>query len=132
MMTTLPKHFEACQIEVQVGSIGPIGIVVGILYHYPHWTGILEPAPTLDDWRDELLNTFEQDSLDAHFEDLVSKETWVGTVCDLTMPEPDYPWYELYWRDDRRLAKGQPSSLLGKLDQKLGDILWKLLTRRHD
>jgi hypothetical protein len=132
MMATLPPHFKACQIRVQVRSIGLTGTVIGILRHYPHWIGILEPDPAQDDWQDEWLNSPEEESLDAEFEDLVSKEIWTGAVCDLTTPEPDYPWYELYWRHDRRPTKGKSPSHLGKLGQKLGEILQQLLTKRHD
>jgi len=100
-MSTLPDHFETCRIEVEVASFGTLGTIVGLLFHYPCWIGILEPAKAFGTWREGLLNRLEYDDLDIKLWDLVHGETWSGTMSDLTLPEPDYPWYELKWYDSR-------------------------------
>jgi hypothetical protein len=100
-MTTLPDHFETCRIEIEVISFGMLGTIVGLLFRYPCWIGILEPAPTFSAWREELLNKLEYGDLDILLRDLASGETWSGTMSDLMLPKPDYPWYELKWYDDR-------------------------------
>jgi hypothetical protein len=122
-MTILPDHFEICRIKVEAAQFGTLGTIVGLLYHYPHWIGILEPALAFDDWQEELCNRFEYEDLDIQLQDLVSGEAWSGKMCDLTLPEPDYPWYELMWRDDRTLP-----SLSREIGQKVKSCFGRLLS----
>jgi hypothetical protein len=129
-VTTLPEHFHACRIEAKLASFGTIGTVVGTLFHFPCWVGILEPTSALGEWQETIQDLLDEDDLIIQLHDLDSEETWSGSLSHLMLPRPDYPWHELTWRDDRKPTKDKPSSLLGKLGQKLGDILYYFLTNR--
>jgi hypothetical protein len=104
---SLPDNFKVCRVEVEAPSLGKLGVVVGLLRHYPHWIGVFDPAPSFSDWEKKLLSMFEANDLDIQLHDLDSGETWYGKACDLVLPESDRPWHELYWRDERRLTRTQ-------------------------
>lgn len=110
-MTNLPEFFEPCKLEVKEGSFGLLGTIVGRLFHYPCWIGMLDPTPSIEAWQEEVLSKLEYHDLDIQLQDLVSGETWTGMMSDLSLPTPDYPWYELKWYDDRRISNA-PSQRL--------------------
>jgi hypothetical protein len=100
-MNKFPNHFKKCNIVISAEILGTIGVVKGILFHYPCWIGILEPSVTFDSYKKELVNKLEKGDLDIHLHDLVSDETWQGKMSDLSLPSNVSPWHEIKWYDDK-------------------------------
>lgn len=94
--------FTECRMRITFEPQGILGIVTHILYHDPCWVGILEPASAFEGRREEILTKLKVEDLDIQIEDLVSGETWAGRLSNVVLPETEYPWYELLWRDDRK------------------------------
>lgn len=131
-MPSVPDGFEPSTIAVTAAGLGKLGVIVGVSRYIRDWIGALQPAPTFGDW-EKLLMMFEADdadALDIQLHDLTSGESWSGEACHLVAPEPDFPWYELWWHDERSLAPQKP--LLSELGDKLGGLLRRLLTDQRE
>jgi hypothetical protein len=122
-MGTLPQHFRACRIEVELSSFGKVGTVTGIRFHYPTWDGLLEPGTVIDAHQEEICNLLDDHELGIQLHGLNSRESWPGTLSYLRSPDSDYLWYELTWHD----GKKPPEFRSTFMEHKLLRWLWRLL-----
>ena len=129
-MNPLPNHFVPCRIDVEIASFGTAGTIVGILFHYPCWVGILEPMPAFDVWEAKVRDLLDDDELDIQLHNLASEETWFGTLSYLGLPRSDHPWYELTWQDNKTPLTDRPESFGGRIVEKLKGYLWRFLSTR--
>jgi len=73
-MVDLPNHFDVCQVEVKIGSLGIVETVVGLLYHYPCWVGVLEPSTALGVREERISSLLDDDDLDIQPRDLANEQ----------------------------------------------------------
>lgn len=101
-MHSLRDSFEPCEIEIQSKDHGKLGIIIGQMFHYPCWIGILQPSKDLNIQLESLLLNIETSDISIRLKNQFSDEEWEGSISDIRMPDQEHPYIELRWYDTRK------------------------------
>lgn len=101
-MHSLPDNFDPCEIEIQSEDYGILGIIIGQMFHYPCWIGILEPSNDLNTQLENLLFHIETSDISIRLRNQYNDEVWEGSISDIRMPDQGHPYIELKWYDTRK------------------------------